>query len=237
MRQLIAAVARRLIPPSETLDGYEQSELVEVVFQKTKAYNPQDSWPEMIGVSSVLDFGGGCGLHYKEAHSSTVRWAVVDTPAMVDRAKEFATDRLQFFADISEAQKWLGDVDVMHSNGALQYTPDPEQKLGQLCGMRAKKMLWQRVALSSNKTECDVQSSLLGDNGPGSIRVKEKIVRHTRTKIPERAFLEAHGDYDLAERGADWFRFSLRDGAVSLPIGPHRALIRHALASKTCKLA
>ncbi len=63
MRQLIS-VFRRFIPPSETIEGYEQPELIEVIFQKTKAYNPQDTWLDMIGVSSVLDFGGGCGLHY-----------------------------------------------------------------------------------------------------------------------------------------------------------------------------
>jgi len=27
----------------------------------------------MAGVSSVLDFGGGCGLHYKQAQSPDVR--------------------------------------------------------------------------------------------------------------------------------------------------------------------
>jgi hypothetical protein len=88
MRQLIAKIARKLGPPLETLDGYEQSELIEVIFQKTKAYEPDGSWPEMAGVSSVLDFGGGCGLHYKLAklQSPKIRWAVVETPAMVARA-------------------------------------------------------------------------------------------------------------------------------------------------------
>jgi putative methyltransferase (TIGR04325 family) len=210
MRQLIAAVARRLIPPAETIEGYEHPEVVEVLFQKTKAYNPQDAWPEMIGVSSVLDFGGGCGLHYKEAHSSTVRWAVVDTPAMVDRAKEFATDKLRFFTDIPKAAEWLGPIDVMHSNGALQYTPDPERMLAQLCGLRAKTMLWHRAILSKDFVEREVQSSFLGDNGPGSLWIKEKTVLYTRTKVPERTFLDAHKDYALVERGADWFRFALR---------------------------
>jgi len=206
MRQLIS-VLRRFIPPSETIEGYEQPELIEVIFQKTKAYNPQDTWLDMIGVSSVLDFGGGCGLHYKQAHSQKVRWAVVETTAMVERAKELATDQLQFFTSISDAADWLGSVEVMHSNGALQYTPEPEGTLRQLCALNAGKMLWQRLVLSANSTERDVQSSLLGENGPGSIRVREKTVRYTRTKIPESIFLEAHAGYTLAERGADWFRF------------------------------
>src|SRR4051794_30729350 len=133
--RLIDALARRIVRPAETLDGYEQPELIEVVFQKTKAYQPKDGWPEMAGVSSVLDFGGGCGLHYKQARSPNVQWAVVETPAMVERAKELATDRLQFFTEISEAAEWLGDIDVMHSNGALQYVPHPEHALRHLCAL------------------------------------------------------------------------------------------------------
>ena len=126
---------------------------------------------------------------------------------MVERAKELATDQLQFFMSISDAADWLGSVEVMHSNGALQYTPEPERTLRQLCALNAGKMLWQRVVLSANSTERDIQSSLLGENGPGSIRVREKTVRYTRTKIPENVFLDAHASYTLAERGADWFRF------------------------------
>jgi hypothetical protein len=80
--------------------------LVEVIFQKTKAYDPQGDWLEMAGVSSVLDFGDGCGQHYKLARrqSPDIRWAVVETPAMLKRASELATDKLQFFADTSMAR-------------------------------------------------------------------------------------------------------------------------------------
>jgi hypothetical protein len=212
---LIAPLMRLLRRPRETLDGYEQPELVDVIFKKTKAYEPQGNWPEMSGVSSVLDFGGGCGLHYKLAcrESPDIRWAVVETPAMVERAKELATHTLRFFTDIPEAHQWLGDIDVMHSNGALQYASDPEQKLKRLCELRAKRMLWYRLSLTVDSVEREIQSSRLGDNGPGKLRVKEKTVRYERTKIPEREFLAAHRDYELAERGVDRFRFVLRQSA------------------------
>lgn len=213
MRQLVSAIRRRLFQPTETLDGYEEPELVEVIFKKTKTYNPQGTWPEMIGVSSVLDFGGGCGLHYKLAshQSPGIRWAIVETPVMIQRATEFSSDKLRFFSDITEAADWLGRIDVMHSNSALQYTPDPEETLAQLCALRAKKMLWLRLSLSESSVEREIQSSLLGDNGPGSLAgLKEKTVRYVRTKIPERKFLDAHGDYTLSERGTDWFTFVLR---------------------------
>ena len=210
MSNILATIARRLRPPAEVLEGYEQPELVDVVFRKTLAYIPDRDWPEIAGASSVLDFGGGCGIHYKLARLPGVRWAVVDTATMAARASEIATDKLRFFSDISAAADWLGDIDVMHSNSALQYTPDPERTLHELCGVRARRMLWYRTVLSEHATVSEVQSSFLGDNGPGRIALaKEKTVRYVRTKIAERDFLDAHAGYHLVARGEDWFQFAL----------------------------
>jgi len=206
----LTSVIRRLFPPAEMLDGYEHSELVDVIFQKTKSYQPTEAWQEMDGVSSVLDFGGGCGLHYKQANSSSIRWAVVETPAMVNRAKELSTDHLQFFNSISAAAAWLGAVDTMFSNGALQCVPSPEETLAELCGLNAKTMLWQRTWLASDATEKGMQKSYLNDNGPGRLRIKEKYVRYPFIKIPERVFLNAHSGYSLVDRGPDRFRFRLQ---------------------------
>lgn len=218
MRQMIAAAIRRVASFSTTLEGYEEPELVDVILQKTRAYEPEADWPEMAGVSSVLDFGGGCGVHYKQARSPIVRWAVVETPAMVERASELATDKLKFFTSIAGAADWLGSIDAIYSSGALQYAPDPERTLGQLCGVRAKRILWDRLTLSETSTKSEVQLSLLGENGPGLIRsFSGKAVRIKRVRIPEQAFLAAHGDYDLSARGDDWFRFSHK------PARPDRA--------------
>lgn len=203
-------VKRRLFRPSETLEGYEQPELVDVIFRKTVAYSPVIDWPEMRGVSSVLDFGGGCGLHYKQARSHSVRWAVVETAAMVERAKELATERLQFFTKISAAAAWLGRIDVMHSDGAIQYTPDPALTVAALCGIGAKQMLWRRVYFSDNPGT-EVQSSYLSDNGPGTIEAEEKIVRCNRTSISASIFLSAHENYRMVDRGPDWLRFTARE--------------------------
>lgn len=212
MRQLIADLKRRFVRPSETLDGYDDPELVDVIFRKTQAYQPREAWPEIAGTSSVLDFGGGCGLHYKLARLECpdIRWAVVETPAMVERAHELSTDRLRFFTSIASAAEWLGPFDLMHSNSALQYAADPESALRQLCSLRANRMIWKRIALSDGCLERDVQLSLLGYNGPGVLPgIKEKNIRYIRTKIPEAMFLKAHAEYSLIERGSDWFRFSL----------------------------
>jgi hypothetical protein len=84
---------------------------------------------------------------------------------MVERAGELETVRLRFFTAISEAAEWLGQVDLMYSNGALQYGPEPLQMLDQLCALKAKQMIWKRMLLSSSSLEREVQSSFLGDNG------------------------------------------------------------------------
>lgn len=201
--QMLTRLLRLL--PAETLDGYENPELVEVVFHKTRAFRPSEPWNET--AKTVLDFGGGCGLHYKAA-GPEVRWAVVETPAMVKRARELSTGQLQFFTSIRAAADWLGEVEMMHSNGALQYTPDPEATLREICALGAKTMLWRRVQLSPGETQRTVQTSRLLDNGPGKISgVRDKKIRYTETRIPERTFLVFHEGYRLAERGPDSFRF------------------------------
>ena len=64
------------------IEGYENDELVETIFRKTVAYEPTGDWPLVAGVKTVIDFGGGSGLHYKLARqqSPDIRWAVVETP-------------------------------------------------------------------------------------------------------------------------------------------------------------
>ena len=168
---------------------------MDVVFKKTLAYDPpKEDWPDMVGATTVLDFGGACGAHYKEAlhHAPDVRWAVVETPAMVRRASELATKRLRFFPSVSEAAVWLGPIDLMHSSGALQFAPDPERTVAELCDLRAKRMHWRRLVLSEGSTVREMQSSFLTDNGPGIIEgVEEKRVEYARTRMSEQAFLES----------------------------------------------
>lgn len=200
---------RRLLRlfPSETIKGYEHPDLVDVVFRKTLAYKPTaGSWPEIAGAKSVLDFGGGCGAHYLEAGRPDIPWAVVETPAMAARAQELATDRLRFFADIASAAAWIGNVDVMHSSGALFYTPDPLSTLKELCALGATRMLWRRMHFTGEEQ----QVSRLADNGPGMLRgVKNKNVVYQAKRLPESVFIAEHRAYKLSDRGIDWFSFCL----------------------------
>jgi putative methyltransferase (TIGR04325 family) len=169
--------------------------------------------PFLAGISAVLDFGGGAGLHYKavQRQNPDIRWAVVETPAMVARASELATERLSFFTELYAAVQWLGQLDLVYSNGALQYTPDPLSTLRAICALRAPTILWDRAMLSDRDLEREVQLSYLNDNGPqGPTAQKEKIVKYVMTKIPRSDFLAAHGDYDLLSSTETRFLFTLR---------------------------
>ena len=155
-------------------------------------------------------------MHYKLARrqSPGIRWAVVETPGMVARADELATERLRFFPDIDSAAAWLGKIDLVHSNSALQYTPDPPATLKRLCGINAQTMYWARLWLT-DKSQRESQTSYLSDNGPSlSLGLPEKLVRYERTSITLADFLAAHCNYTLRDRGPDWFCFSLPNDQV-----------------------
>ncbi|WMT71084.1 hypothetical protein [Bradyrhizobium sp. Ash2021] len=204
---LIQRVRRKLFPPRKVIEGYENEELVDTIFRKTLAYEPTGDWPLVATVKTVLDFGGGAGLHYKLARqqSPDIRWAIVETPAMARRAGELATNRLRFFSDIDKAADWLGDVELMHSNGAIQYVPDAIETVRALCATRPSTMVWKRVPTSDDETlDSEVQTSFLSDNGPGSLpTAKDKLVRYERNRIPSQAFVAAHEGYGMVERSSD----------------------------------
>ncbi|WP_144031657.1 methyltransferase domain-containing protein [Bradyrhizobium cosmicum] len=157
--------------------------------------------------AAVLDFGGGAGIHYKLARQQSpgIRWAVVETSAMVYRASELATDQLMFFDDVEKAADWLGSIDLIHSNGAIQYVDDPIGTVKALCAAaRAAKMVWYRVPISDGAAKAEVQTSLLSDNGPGQMpTAKDKLVKYERHWISESAFVAAHEGYCSTEQGPD----------------------------------
>jgi putative methyltransferase (TIGR04325 family) len=201
----VQRVKRKLFRPRETIEGYENPELVETIFLKTVSYSPDEAWPLVSNVTTALDFGGGAGLHYKLACRQTphIRWAVVETPAMVRRANELATDHLMFFERIEQAADWLGTVDLVHSNGAIQYVSDAIGTVKALCAVRPAALVWRRVPISET-TRREVQISYLSDNGPGrSLASKEKLVRYERNWISEHAFVQAHEGYRVAEQSPD----------------------------------
>jgi putative methyltransferase (TIGR04325 family) len=202
---MLARILRLL--PTPTIEGYEHPELVSEIFKKTLAAEPAESWPEIRGTKSVLDFGGACGIHYKAAHreAPNIRWAVVETPAMVREASKLATDHLHFFESIEAAAAWLGDVDLIYSSGALQYTPSPIETVERLAGIGAAKMQWRRLFLSDHGIS-ERQRSMMIENGP-SFRFSTKAVVYERKSLSRLEFESAHRGYRIEAGGPDWFDF------------------------------
>jgi putative methyltransferase (TIGR04325 family) len=226
---------------SEPLVGYEAPELVDVVFRKTVALDrdalwglPESSATDLTGLGvlfaarttrrhplRVLDFGGACGLHYRVVRTMfpdlSLKWAVVETPAMAKRAQELATDELGFFASIDAAATHLGGVDLVHSAGTIQYLEDPLRGARQLCSLGAAVLLWTRMttALTQGDGDRSMQSSRLVANGPGPAPhgTRDRDVEYQVTRVAERDFMALHSAYDLAWRFGDSsaFLFRLRE--------------------------
>jgi putative methyltransferase (TIGR04325 family) len=206
MRALFKKIGNRVLwslPSSGTIRGYDDPELVDFIFRKTVTFRPpHQPWPELSNAGAVLDFGGGFGLHYQRArqHSAAIRWAIVETSKVAERASSLADHQLKFFSSIQGAIEWLGKPDIVYSNGVLQFTDHPADNLEQLCGIGAKTMIWHRVLLSrGTRQETSQQLSLLSENGPG-LSLSRKRVEYTVTRIPEAAFIGAHANYRLASR-------------------------------------
>ena len=173
--------------------GYEASEVVKVVIEKNQIFRDQmvtsgvvslDTLRTMIGVGAlnaeptlrVLDFGGGGGSHYSIVRAvlgadRDIRWNVVETSTMVKAANErLAGGGIKFFDDIQKAATDLGQIDLVFTSGALQYTPDPLAALSSLLAVKADHLFITRTTFSEGPGQViSVQTSKLSENGPGPL--------------------------------------------------------------------
>lgn len=177
--------------------GYEEADLLDVVAAKTRIFrdeaaSPMTALSESDGHSllalttcalatdapilNVLDFGGACGAHYYRLRhlvpQRQLRWAIVETPGMADRANQLATgdSALSAFADVTAAARALGTVDLVHASGTLQCTPDPYASLAALLDVRAPVLLITRGAVTEGERDIVViHQSSLASNGPGPL--------------------------------------------------------------------
>lgn len=175
--------------------GYEHPTLVDWIFTKTLRYNPR---PKRLApnIHTVLDFGGGASAHYILSGYSISKWAIVETPAMVRKCKPLETLHLRWFTNIADAASWLGHVDLLHCDGALQYTADPLWTAAALLSTMPRYKHWERLAFTNNlQPFTTFQSSYLSANGPGILQAPvERIVKYPMTLIPRKAFEELNRD-------------------------------------------
>jgi putative methyltransferase (TIGR04325 family) len=149
-------------------------------------------------ITNVLDFGGACGIHYKLTKllfpDNNFRWAVVETPAMVNRARSLETESLRFFQDVKSAAEWVGNVHLVNSNSALQYLEDPLHTVDELLELRSTVVFWERLFLSNGQTHADRQRSMLFDHGPGPAPegFKNRPVTQAITRLSRENFLSSH---------------------------------------------
>ena len=157
-------------------------------------------------VYRVLDFGGGFALAWfflRRRLPQQFRWAVVETPQTAALGKAFETEELRFFDTVDAARLWLGGVDVVHSNGALQYHPIPEAALESLVSLSAPQVVLLRCVLSRDARAIRIQESLLGRqlDFPLPAGVTDRPVRYVHTSMLVSDFdnLFAKAGYVLAE--------------------------------------
>lgn len=102
---------------------------------------------------SVLDFGGGFGVHCETARRVLPmhwkRWCIVETSAVLNVLRQQpAAEGVSYAASIVEARRALRDVDVVYANGSLQYTAHPLDILRELTSIGAKAIMLTRFPLT-----------------------------------------------------------------------------------------
>jgi putative methyltransferase (TIGR04325 family) len=158
----------------------------------------------------VLDLGGACGGHYyyvKNILKGRIDWLVVETPAMVGKAKILEEDGLTFSCNFSQA---LGETDkyhLMHSSGTIQYLPDPTRVLRDMIQRRADILLLNRLMVAAQgESMILIQRSMLSANGPGSLPagVVDRECRYPITCLAKRQIEDCiREEYDILLRFED----------------------------------
>jgi putative methyltransferase (TIGR04325 family) len=172
--------------------AYEDESIVKAVVEKTRIFRQSiQSSPafdlgslrtlvalgltDTHGRLKVLDFGGGGGYHYSLAkaflgNGKSLKWNVVETPAMAKEARRIADADLAFFSNLNDAKIDLGSVDLVFTSSALQYCPNPLKSLRELTEVGAPNMFITRIPLNdSEKSLISIQVSKLSENGPGPL--------------------------------------------------------------------
>lgn len=209
------------VPPQQA--DYENQLLVDVVYEKSRRVTPemlagfpsnasarravelaQDVRSNPVAPVRVLDFGGACGLHHRMARATgiAVKWAVVETPAMVRKASSTGVDPdLRYFDTLDAARRWLGGIDCVYSSSALQYVPDAKDTVARLLALRAPIVAWARLNLTEGATHSFEQVSRLADNGPGPLpsEFEDCEIRYPCTQIAVRDFMSWHTGYEMIE--------------------------------------
>lgn len=176
-------------------DTYEDSQLIEVVKEKTKRYKDtlagsdshtvatRQAVQNMFVLSyvepqrriSVLEFGGACGASYFETKhllpNRIAHWSITETPAMATAGQNVAVDlALSFHSDLISAAARLESRDLAIAQGVLQYTADPLEMLRALFELQFSYVYITRTAVADVDSPVFIkQDTELAAHGPGQL--------------------------------------------------------------------
>jgi putative methyltransferase (TIGR04325 family) len=199
--------------------GYHDTALADVIAYKTSL--PMDirrMLPEQavnaiaaVGIAAaaidaaplhVLDFGGGCGVHYftcVDRFRMPLKWVIVETATMAERAKALAQGRFEVFTDIARAADHIGRVDLVFISSALSYVPDPMATLKALLSLRPRHFALARFPVWGGPQTVGLQTSLLSQNGIGPMppNMPDRPVAYPVTFANFDEVMRTFGDYEL----------------------------------------
>jgi putative methyltransferase (TIGR04325 family) len=199
--------------------GYESAVIADVIAYKTSlGVDPRHFAPEQalnsivsVGIASaeitqrpltVLDFGGGCGFHYFRVTASMrsqLRWAIVETPTMAERALKLAQGRFEVFTNVAAAAAALGPVHLVHASSSIQYVAEPMRTLKALAQLRARYFMLARFPVWSGPQSVGVQTSPLAANGIGPMppNIADREVKYPITLMNFDDVVRALGHYEV----------------------------------------
>lgn len=137
----------------------------------------------------VLDFGGGCGVHYffvRLVFTQSLQWAIVETPKMAASAAQVSEGAFEAYDNIADAMKSLGSVDLVVTSGAVQYTPDPMVTLDELIAigapyfMLARFPFWTQTIISIHEMPL---SKNMEQFGPMPSDVRDRTIKSPITFV------------------------------------------------------
>jgi len=200
--------------------GYDNAIIADVIAYKTalgidrRHFVPEQALNSIVAVGmasaelterpmTVLDFGGGCGFHYFSVTASLrsqLRWAVVETRTMAERALKLAQGRFEVFTNIADAAAALGRIDLIHASSAIQYVPEPLNGLKALAALRAPYFMLARFPVWSRNQTVGVQISPLAANGIGPMppNFADRQIRYPVTFTNFDEVMGVLSDYEIA---------------------------------------
>jgi putative methyltransferase (TIGR04325 family) len=200
--------------------GYNSSDIADVIAYKTalavdhRQFAPEQAINSILAVSiaaaeigdrplTVLDFGGGCGFHYFRVVSAIrtpLRWAIVETATMAERATKLSEGRFQAFTDVAAAARALGRIDLVHASSSIQYVPEPLGTLKTLAALQPRFFGLLRFPAWGRPQLVGSQTSALAENGIGPMppNIADRMVTYPVTFTNFDDVMQTLAGYEIA---------------------------------------